>query len=77
MKFCIAICEDDIFQRKLLRDYLTKISTHLGKKFDIKEFVSGEELLKNYPEKLDILFLDIQMNILNGIDVARNIRAFD
>lgn len=77
MKFYIAICEDDIFQRKLLIDHLTNVFTYLDKSYNIKEFTSGEDLLNNYPEKLDILFLDIQMNEVNGIDVARSIRKFD
>ena len=45
--------------------------------YEVLEFVSGEDLLSNYPNNIDLLFLDIQMNGLNGMDVARRIREFD
>ena len=45
--------------------------------YKIYEFSSGEELLSNYPKDLDILIMDIQMKIINGMDTARKIREFD
>ncbi|MGL5328789.1 MAG: LytR/AlgR family response regulator transcription factor [Peptostreptococcaceae bacterium] len=77
MKLDIVICEDDILQRELLRGYLDKIFKDLDIKYSLNEFKSGEELLSNYPEKIDILFLDIQMDKLTGMDTARKIRGFD
>ncbi|MGL5328702.1 MAG: LytR/AlgR family response regulator transcription factor [Peptostreptococcaceae bacterium] len=73
----IVICEDDISQRELLKGYLDKIFNKLDIKYSLNEFSSGEELLSNYPEKIDILFLDIQMDKLSGMDTARKIREFD
>jgi len=40
-------------------------------------FNSGEELLENYLKDTDILLLDIQMGIINGMDTARKIRTLD
>ncbi|WP_255650907.1 LytR/AlgR family response regulator transcription factor [Clostridioides sp. ZZV15-6383] len=45
--------------------------------YNIHEFSSGKELLRNYPKNLDILIIDIQMEILNGMDTSRKIREFD
>lgn len=73
----IVICEDDLPQRLLLYNYLDKILNDICLDYDILEFSSAEELLTNYPRKLDILFLDIQMGDLSGMDVARKIRNFD
>lgn len=75
--FCIVICEDDILQRGLLATYLEQIFKDLEFTYKLIEFSSGEELLSNYPDKVDILFLDIQMNKLTGMDTARKIREFD
>lgn len=44
--------------------------------YHLIERCSGEELLAGY-NRVDILFLDIQMNELSGMDVARKIREFD
>lgn len=39
----------------------------------ISQFSNGEELLK-YDNQIDILFLDIQMNKVNGLETARILR---
>lgn len=75
--FYIVICEDDILQRELLVNYLNQIFKDLGFEYLLIEFSSGEELLSDYPDKVDIIFLDIQMDELTGMDTARKIREFD
>ena len=75
--FYIVLCEDDILHRELLARYLEQIFKDLGLEYKLTEFSSGEDLLSNYPDKLDILFLDIQMDKLTGMDTARKIREFD
>ncbi|MGL5714065.1 MAG: LytR/AlgR family response regulator transcription factor [Paraclostridium sp.] len=75
--FCIVICEDDNLQRELLSGYLEQVFKYLELDYELREFSSGEELLSSYPDKVDILFLDIQMDKLTGIDTARKIREFD
>lgn len=70
----IAICDDDdkcvnrIIQ--LLQKYKEKES------LKIYTYSSGEDFLKNINDalKIDVLFLDIEMHQLSGIDVARKIR---
>lgn len=75
--FYIVICEDDVLQRDLLATYLRQVFKDLGFEYSLIEFSSGEELLNNYPDKVDILFLDIQMDKLTGMYTARKIREFD
>ena len=71
----IALCEDDQLQRELVKNYIDR--SLLNRNYEIFEFKSGEELIANYPQKLDILFLDIQMEEVNGMDAAKKIRTFD
>lgn len=71
----IALCEDDQLQRELVKNYIDR--SLLNRNYEIFEFKSGEELIANYPQKLDILFLDIQMEEINGMDAAKKIRTFD
>lgn len=73
----VVLCEDEDVQRKIIKTYLDKIYTELKINYRICEFQSGEELLNNYLEDTDIILLDIQMDRLNGIETARNIRQFD
>lgn len=75
--FYIVICEDDILQREVLAGYLQQIFKELEFDYSLIEYSSGEELLSNYPDQVDILFLDIQMDKLTGMDTARKIREFD
>lgn len=72
-----GICEDDLIHIKILKNHIKEVIKSKNLPFEIYEFKSGEELIKNYPKYLDILFLDIQMEGLTGMDTARRIREFD
>ncbi|CEP81052.1 LytR family DNA-binding response regulator [[Clostridium] sordellii] len=66
MIITIAICDDEEAHRKVLRTYLSKA---LSKNtYNLIEFSSGEELIANYPQRLDLLLLDVQMKKINGLD---------
>ena len=74
----VAICDDEL----IIGSMLERVLLLYGKKNDIKleidVFESGEELLKNmraYPEIIyDILFLDIELKEINGIEAGKFIR---
>lgn len=72
MKICI--CDDDIFTVKEIRNLLLPFQTEDG--FEISELYSGEELLEHYESgnSFDIIFLDIEMQDINGIEAAERIR---
>lgn len=72
-----AICDDTIDHINIIENYLYSI-----KKRNLKcdAYQSGEELLyayRNNNEKYDAIFLDMEMNQLNGIETAIKIREFD
>ena len=72
----IGVCEDNSLHINLVKGYIDDFFNEFNN-YEVLEFVSGEDLLSNYPNNIDLLFLDIQMNGLNGMDVARRIREFD
>lgn len=75
MGFNIVICDDENIHRKIIADYLSKVFSR--EPYEVVEFNSGEELLEDYPEKIDILLLDVHMTCMNGIETAKKIREFD
>lgn len=72
----IAVCEDESLFRKQLIHYLEHTIRSLSLK--IEEFDSGEALLMEYEKgiRYDVLFLDIEMKKVNGIDTAKRIRSY-
>lgn len=73
----IVVCEDDVTQREFLSKNIRKSLEEISTQIEIFEFSSGEELLKAKLENIDIFFLDIQMDKLTGMDVAKEIRLYD
>ena len=70
----IAICDDeDLFVRKL-NQYLWQQPGCM-----VESFLTPAALWAKYTagERYDVLFLDVLMPDLNGIDLAKKIRAFD
>lgn len=66
---CVAICDDEVFMLELLEE---KVKNMLPSAV-IEQFSSGGELLEGNT-KADILFLDIQMSGMDGMETARLFR---
>ena len=74
----IGICDDEASMRRLLRAPLEQKLQLLGADYRIYEYDCGETLLtRPETEWLDILFLDIEMRQMNGMETARNLRKRD
>ncbi len=72
--FNIAICEDESIQIEKIYEILKKFELNEGIKLNIDTFSSGEEFIENNFEKYDIVFLDIKMKELTGIEISKIIR---
>ena len=74
----IAICDDDPQSIEHTKSMLDTWSTETGTDSHILCFKNGDDLLtKTMTQRFDIVFLDIVMPFLNGIDVAKELRTFD
>lgn len=76
MKIRITICDDEKTEINYLTLLLQRWMEQSKISASITAFVSAESFLFNYSENndCDILLLDIQMDKMNGIDLARKIR---
>ncbi|MBO3445152.1 LytTR family DNA-binding domain-containing protein [Clostridium sp. CCUG 7971] len=71
----IAICDDEKSQLNLLKNILSIHMDLKGLDYKIYEFESGEDLIDSINnENYDIIFSDIEMKNLDGIETAKNIR---
>ena len=70
----VAICENNAMQIKYVVDVIKKYSIKENMDFMIDKFISGEELLNSNHSKYNVIFLEIKMNGISGIDTAKKIR---
>lgn len=73
----IAICENEVAQQKIIKE---QIITCMHKNaVEIHTFISGEVLSSVYQkgERFDIIFMDIRMREMDGIETIKGIRQYD
>ena len=77
MKVTIAICDDDINCADLIENYISEFKNVDA---DCDVYSSGEELIQAYSanaERYEVVFLDMEMEQLTGIETAKHIRELD
>ena len=70
----IAICDDEKHMSDHIRSFVSDFFRKKNREISLRMFSSGEELL-SYNGQIDILFLDIQMKEMDGMETARKLRA--
>ncbi|MBO3444218.1 LytTR family DNA-binding domain-containing protein [Clostridium sp. CCUG 7971] len=71
----IVLCEDELSQQKLIKGYIEKIFESRNEEYELLIYSNGESLIKDYPKNVDIFLLDIQLEEIDGMDLARKIRT--
>lgn len=66
----IAICDDEQYMSDKIKNFVTDFFRNKQIEISIAQFSSGETLLEN-SRQIDILFLDIQMKKIDGMETAR------
>ena len=69
----IAICDDEKHMSDHIRAMASDFFRKKNREIQLRTFSSGEELL-SYDGQIDILFLDIQMKGMDGMETARKLR---
>lgn len=74
MKIHIGIIEDEVFYKEQLIEQLDKWALENSREIMYHTETSGEDFLSRLPKQLDILFLDIQLTGINGVELAQHLR---
>ena len=69
-----VICDDDKADAGRLKVLLEKYSRESGIASTIYEYNSGVDLLSNINSDIDVIFLDINMDDMDGLTIAKRIR---
>ncbi|MBR1891408.1 MAG: response regulator transcription factor [Clostridia bacterium] len=72
-----AIVEDDVQDTDILKSYLERYAKEHNITIDVKVFSDGEQFLMGNRQSFDIIFLDIEMPGVNGMETAKRIRQTD
>lgn len=78
MTISILICDDLPDARMTLRQYLRNYEQSHGVELDLETAADGAELLSMWrPGRWDMIFLDIFMPLIDGVEAARRLRKVD
>lgn len=73
----IIVLEDEKAVADKLCDYIGRYCSESNVPVEVQVFPDAFELLENYHADADILFMDIQLPVMNGMEAAKKIREKD
>ncbi len=73
----IAMVEDEEYAAAVLSDMLLRYGKEAGVSFEISHFQNAITFLTNYSPVFDIVFMDIELPYLNGMEAAKKLREQD
>ena len=78
-KLRIAYCDDESVQLLYMKHLIGEWEQQASKLCELSTFKSAKGFLFEYKENypFDVIFLDIDMEGMDGMELARNIRNYD
>lgn len=73
----VAICDDEKEFVAYLTGLLNRYAAETGEEIKVTAFYDGMELIEKYDTTIDLIFLDIQMRLVDGLQAAGRIRRMD
>jgi DNA-binding LytR/AlgR family response regulator len=72
-----AIVEDDAEEMQIIKSYLERCSKEQGLNCVIDLYTDGDEIVDGVRAGYDLIIMDIELPLLNGMDAAEQIRTVD
>ncbi len=73
----IAIAEDEQIYTRQMKEYIGQFSEESGEQFEVTCYTDGAELVEEFKAQFDLILLDVEMPLLNGMEAAEQIRQSD
>lgn len=73
----IAVIDDDLSATDNLKKLLKRYELEANQSFEVFAFQNAEDFLKNFQKQYALVFLDIQLPGMSGMDCAKEIRKQD
>ena len=73
----IVLVEDDESDAALLKEYISGCAKELSKVFSVSWYKCGHDFLAEYKSDADIIFMDIELPDIDGIECSRRLRKTD
>lgn len=73
----ICIVEDDDRTARTIEAYVKKFFAGVGEETDVKRYGDARDFLKEYQTVTDLVFMDIELPVLNGMDAVHELRKKD
>ena len=73
----IALCEDETTTAERMQRFLQQYAEEFHEGIQVSVFSNGVDFLENYTPRFDIVFMDIMMPLMDGMEVAEKLRAID
>ena len=73
----LAIVEDEDSYAEQLTEFINKFQAESGNTFRITRFRDGDEIVTGYRGNFDVILMDIEMKLMDGMSAAEEIRKMD
>ena len=77
MEYQIAIVEDNKETSDDLKNKLQSFEKEENLTFHVQQFPDGLSFMNSFHSQFDLVFLDIEMPYMNGMEVAKRMREYD
>lgn len=73
----LAIVEDEDLYANQLLEYIERFEKETDESFRVARFQDGDEIAEEYTGEFDIILMDIEMQFMDGMTAAEEIRKMD